>query len=63
MTSISSTGFDMNRWQAEGCDLCLKGITEKFLQNPPLLKMLKLTQPKIIVEAALDKLWGTGIQL
>ena len=25
--------------------------------------MLKLTQPKIILEATSDKLWGTGIQL
>ena len=56
-------GFNMKRWQAEGYDLCLKGIREKFIQNPPLLQMLKSTQPKIIVEAILDKLWGTGIQL
>ena len=25
--------------------------------------MLKSTQPKIIVEATLDRLWGTGVQL
>ena len=36
---------------------------EIFLQNPPLLKMLKATTPKKIVEASLDKQWGTGIQL
>ena len=25
--------------------------------------MLKSTEPKVIVESSLDKLWGTGVQL
>ena len=55
--------FDPQRWQTEGYDECLLGIRAKFIQNKPLMDMLKLTQPKIIVESTLDKLWGTGIQL
>ena len=56
-------GFDVHRWKQDGYDLCLDSIKEKFLQNPPLLRMLKTTAPKKIVEACLDKQWGTGIQL
>ena len=43
--------------------LCLEGIRAKFVQNPPLLNMLKSTEPKVIVESSLDKLLGTGVQL
>ena len=56
-------GFDPQKWHTEGYDECLTGISVKFVQNKPLMDMLKLTHPKIIVEATLDKLWGTGIQL
>ena len=35
----------------------------KFLQNPPLLAMLKTTSPKILAEAMTDHLWVTGIRL
>ena len=56
-------GFDPQRWQTEGYNECLLGIRAKFIQNKPLMDMLKLTQPKIIMESTLDKLWGTGIQL
>ena len=56
-------GFNPQRRRAEGYDECLLGIRAKFVQNKPLMDMLKLTQPKIIVESTLDKLWGTSIQL
>ena len=56
-------GFDIGKWKNEGYDLCLEGIKAKFIQNPPLLNMLKSTEPKVIVESSLDKLWGTGVQL
>ena len=56
-------GFDIGRWKNEGYDLCLEGIRAKFVQNPPLLNMLKSTEPKVIVESSLDRLQGTGIQL
>ena len=47
----------------EGYELCKDGIRSKFIQNPILLKMLKATGDKIIVEASSDKLWGTGVSL
>ena len=56
-------GFDIGKWKNEGYDLCLEGIRAKFVQNPPLLNMLKSTEPKVIVEFSLDRLWGTGVQL
>ena len=56
-------GFDMTRWRVDGYELCLKGIRNKFIQNPPLLGMLKATHPKILIESTSDKLWGTGVQL
>ena len=56
-------GFDPQRWKTEGYGECLLGIRAKFIQNKPLMDMLKLTQPKIIVESTLDKLWKTSIQL
>ena len=43
--------------------MCLEGIRAKFVQNLPLLNMLKSTEPKVIVESSLDKLWGIGVQL
>ena len=56
-------GFNMQRWSTDGYDICLEGIRSKFVQNPPLLQMLKATGSKLIVEASTDKLWGTGISL
>ena len=31
--------------------------------KPPLLKMLKTTSPKLLVESTIDRTWGTGIPL
>ena len=56
-------GFDLQRWKSDGYEPCLEGIKEKFLQNPPLLQVLKATHPKTLVEATLDKQWGTGVHL
>ena len=56
-------GFDPQRWKSDGYEPCLEGIKEKFLQNPPLLQMLKATHPKTLVEATLDKQWGAGVCL
>ena len=55
--------FNPQCWKADGYEPCLKGIKEKFLQNPPLLHMLKATHPKTLVEATLDTQWGTGVRL
>ena len=56
-------GFDAKKWPKDGYSICLDGIKEKFIQNPPLLQMLKSTSPKLIVEASMDKQWGTGVHL
>ena len=56
-------GFDAQKWRDDGYDICLDGIKEKFLQNPPLLQVLKTTKAKLLVEASMDKQWGTGIHI
>ena len=56
-------GFDPQQWKTDGYKSCLEGIKEKFLQNLPLLQMLKATLPKTLLEATLDKQWGTGVCL
>ena len=61
--SHNINGVDNEKWKSVGYELCFDGIKEKFLQNPPLLAMLKTTAPKTLAEATLDKLWGTGIRL
>ena len=33
------------------------------MQNPGLIFMLSATKPKLLVEASMDKLWGTGVAL
>ena len=54
-------GVDYNKWKLEGYEACFPGIKEKFVQNPPLKSMLNTTKPKLLVEASVDRLWGTGI--
>ena len=61
--SYNINGFDIHQWGTDDYDICLDGITEKFLQDPLLLKMLKGTAQKTLVEASLNKQWGTGVQL
>ena len=56
-------GVDHAKWKNEGFDLCLDGIQAKFSQNRSLYAMLKTTEPKVLVEASSDKVWGTGISL
>ena len=61
--SYNINGVDREKWMSVGYDICFDGIREKFLQNPPLLAMLKTTSPKILAEAMTDCLWGTGLWL
>ena len=61
--SYKIKGVDIKKWHNEGYDLRFDGVREKFVQNPPLLVLLKSTTPKILAEATLDRLWGTGIAL
>ena len=56
-------GVDKEKWSNIGYEKCFDGIREKFIQNPPLLSMLKTTTPKTLAEATQDRIWGTGIRL
>ena len=56
-------GLDIRKWHDEGYELCLEGVRAKFHQNPSLMQMLKLTEPKLVAEATTDRTWGTGIHL
>lgn len=56
------TGYDETIWSRERYNLVLKGIKEKFLQNPELMKILKSTGKALIVEASpYDRIWGVGM--
>ena len=61
--SYNIADFNIQHWMKEGYALCEKGIREKFMQNTPLLEMLKNTGSLILTEASKDKTWGTGIPL
>ena len=61
--SYQINGVNNKKWRAEGFELCLKGMEAKFKQNRELWFMLKMTEPKTLVEASNDRLWGTGITL
>ena len=55
--------IDHEKWRNEGFDLCLDGLCAKFIQNRDLITILKTTEPKLLVEVSIDRLWGTGIPL
>ena len=61
--SYQINGVNNKKWRAEGFELCLKGVEAKFKQKRELWSMLKTTEPKTLVEASNDRLWGTGISL
>ena len=61
--SYNIANFNVQRWMKEEYELCAKGIREKFIQNTPLLEILKNTGSLILAEASKDKTWGTGIPL
>ena len=48
--------MDREKWENDGYEVCYDGLHEKFVQNPPLLSMLKTTKPKILVKATSDHL-------
>ena len=43
--SYQIKGVDNEKWKSEGYELSFDGVREKFLQNPPLLLLLKTTAP------------------
>ena len=61
--SYNIADFNIPQWMKEGYALCEKGVREKFIQNTPLLEMLRNTGSLILTEASKDKTWGTGIPL
>ena len=61
--SYQINGVNNEKWRAEGFEICLKGVEAKFKQNKEIWSMLKMTEPKTLVEASNDRLWGTGISL
>ena len=40
--SYQINGMDREKWQNDGYEVCYDGTHEKFIQNPPLLAMLKV---------------------
>ena len=61
--SYKISGVNQNRWKMDGFEICLDGLKEKSNQNPLLMSMLTAMKPKLLVEASMDKLWGTGVGL
>ena len=61
--SYRINGVDNEKWKNEGYEICFDGAREKFAQNSSLLSLLKTTTLKILAEATLDWLWGTGVTL
>ena len=53
-------GYNSKTWYEKGYDLCQPGIKAKYLQNPTLLNMLRITSPKLLVESSPDKNLGDG---
>ncbi len=54
--------FNEATWEKHCKSIVYHGNKEKFLQNPYLLRVLKNTKKRIIVEASPnDKIWGIGI--
>ena len=55
--------FNQEIWDKNAYDIVVRGNYEKFRQNKYLLKILKSTQSKILVEASpYDKIWGIGMK-
>ena len=55
--------YEHSDWKEVAKFQCLKGITEKFVQNPNLLGTLLNTGSRVLAEGSRDSLWGTGIDL
>ncbi len=55
--------FNQEIWDQKAYDIVVRGNYEKFRQNEHLLKALKSTQSKVLVEASpYDKIWGIGME-
>ena len=45
---------DREWWRNDGYEVCYDGIHEKFVQNTPLLQLLKTMAPETLAEATMD---------
>ena len=61
--SYQINGVNRNEWKEHGYEICLRGISKKFKQNPQLMNMLQATNGFTLGEASNYRLWGTGIPL
>ena len=57
------TNYNHESWREVAKERCKPGIAAKFLNNEHLIKLLKSTKQKKLVEACYDKLWGTRVPL
>ena len=55
--------YEETKWNQVLQTEILPAVMAKFTQNPLLGEMLKLSGTKVIVEATVDKIWGTGVPL
>lgn len=56
--------FDPATWDSHKFDIVVRGNVLKFTQNLPLMKRLKQTGNKTLVEASpYDKIWGCGLSV
>ena len=61
--SYQINGVNREEWKEHGYEICLRGISEKFKQNPQLMNMLQATNGFILAEASNNRLWGMGVPL
>ena len=61
--SYKIDNFNKQQWVRDGYEICERGVRAKFEQNELLMNMLKTTQPKVLAESSLDRVWGTGLSL
>ena len=61
--SYQIKGINKDEWCKRGHDICFQGVSEKFIQNPNLMNMLKAIKGFVLAEASNHRLWGTGIPL
>ena len=64
MKSTRIANFTKDVWLQHARDIAVKGLTEKFIQNPDCRAALLATEKKTIAEASpSDKVWGIGLHL
>ena len=57
------SNYNHDEWKLHAKSVCKPGLTAKFKSDDILLKLLKSTGDKMLVESCRDQVWGTGILL